>query len=194
MGPGVAGECHLRRGLHINEDHFIAEVIDPTSGEPLGPGQEGELVFTTITREGFPLVRYRTGDLASLDPTPCACGRTFARMTRVVGRTDDLVLFRGVGFFPSQIGEILGQVEGASSHYQIILDRQAGVDTLEIKVEVSEEMPSLDEVRALETLRGQLVRRVKTVLDVDTKVTFAEPRSLRHITSLAGRVLDNRPR
>ena len=193
MGPGVAGECHVRQGLHINEDHFIVEVIDPKTLQPAGPGQEGELVLTTITKEGFPLIRYRTGDLTSVDLEPCGCGRTFARMARVMGRTDDLILFCGVGFFPSQIEEILFEVEGTSPHFQIILDRDRGAETLEIKVEVSEKLPSLDELKTLETLRVQLQRRVKAVLDVDARVTFVEPRSLRHVADAKARVLDKRP-
>jgi phenylacetate-CoA ligase len=193
MGSGVAGECHLRQGLHINEDHLIVEVIDPVTLEPVAAGQEGELVLTTITKEGFPLIRYRTRDITSVDPAPCACGRTSARMARVMRRTDDLILFRESGFFPSQIEEVLLEAEGASPHYQIILDREAGVDTLEIKVEVSEDIPSLDEIRVLEMLRGNLVRRIKAALDVDAKVTFVEPRSLRDITDAAQRVLDRRP-
>ena len=193
MGSGVAGECHLRQGLHINEDHLIVEVIDPVTLVPVAAGQEGELVLTTITKEGFPLIRYRTGDITSVDPAPCACGRTFARMARVMRRTDDLILFRESGFFPSQIEDVLLEVEGASPHYQIILDRENGVDILEIKVEVSEDIPSLDEIRVLEMLRGNLVRRIKATLDVDAKVTFVEPRSLRDVTDAAQRVLDRRP-
>jgi phenylacetate-CoA ligase len=193
MGPGVAGECQAHNGLHVNEDHFIVEVIDPGTLAPLPPGQEGELVFTTITKEGFPLIRYRTGDVASVNLEPCSCGRTFARMSRVSGRTDDLILFRGMGFFPLQIEGILASVEGASAHYQIILDRDGGVDTLEIKIEVSESTPGLDEVRGLETLRSRLAARIRSVLDVDAKVTFVEPRSLRQLATPQGRVVDRRP-
>lgn len=194
MGPGVAGECHLRQGLHINEDHFIVEVIDPKTLEPVGPGEEGELVFTTITKEGFPIIRYRTGDITSINTEPCACGRTFARMARVTGRTDDLILFRGVGFRPYQIEQILHDVEGVSPHYQIILDRQAGEDTLEVKVEISEAIPLIDEIKTLETLRGQIIRRIKTALDLAVKVTFAEPRSLRSENGGLPLVIDRRPR
>lgn len=193
MGSGVAGECHLRQGLHINEDHLIVEVIDPVTLEPVAARQEGELVLTTITKEGFPLIRYRTGDITSVDPTPCACGRTFARMARVMRRTDGLILFRESGFFSSQIEGVLLEVEGASPHYQIILDRVGGVDALEIKVEVSEQAPAMDEVKALETLRSHLVRRIKAVLDLDARITFVEPRSLRDIADPAARVVDNRP-
>ena len=193
MGPGVAGECRLRRGLHINEDHFIVEVIDPKTLQPVGVGEEGELVFTTITKEGFPLIRYRTGDITSLDPAPCPCGRTFARMARVTGRTDDLILFHGVGFFPSEIEEILAEVEGTSPHYQIILDREGGVDTLEIKVEVSEDIPSLDEMKVLEALRRQIASRVKAALDLEARVALVEPKSLRRAVGGKGCVVDRRP-
>ena len=194
MGPGVAGECHARRGLHINEDHFIVEVIDPKTLDPAAAGEEGELVFTTITKEGFPLIRYRTGDITSVDPSPCPCGRTFVRMARVTGRTDDLILFHGMDFFPSQIEEILAEAEGASPHYQIILDRQAGADTLEIKVEVSDKIPSLDELKTLGNLQAQIVRRIRSALEVEAKVTFVEPKSLRQAADAKSRVVDRRPR
>jgi len=193
MGPGVAGECHLRQGLHVNEDHFIVEVVDPKTLDPVDAGEEGELVFTTITKEGFPLIRYRTGDIASVDPRPCPCGRTFMRMARVTRRTDDLILFHGVGFFPSQIEQVLSEAGGTSPHYRIILDREHGVDTLEITVEVSDMMSSLDEPRALGGLRDRIVRRIKTALDVDAKVVFVEPKSLRQVTGGEGRVVDRRP-
>ncbi len=193
MGTGVAGECHFRCGLHINEDHFIVEVIDPTSLEPVEPGREGELVLRTITKEGFPLIRYRTGDITSVNTEPCACGRTLVRMARVSRRTDDLIFFHGVGFFPVQIEKILFEVEGLSPHYQIILDRQGEVDTLEIKVEVLEDIPALDEIKTLEILRNQVARRIKAVLNLDAKVTFAEPKSLRSDSGPIPRVLDRRP-
>jgi len=193
LGPGVAGECPQRHGLHVNEDHYIVEVIDPQTLDPVAEGEEGELVFTTITKEGFPLVRYRTGDLSSVDPAPCACGRTLARIARVMRRTDDLIQFHGVGFFPSRIEEILAEVEGASPHFQIILDRRGGVDTLEIKVEVSDRIPFLDEPKTLGALRAQISDRVKAALDIDAKVTFAEPTSLRQVSEGIGRVLDRRP-
>lgn len=194
MGPGVAGECQVRDGFHINEDHFIVEVIDPKTLEPVKMGEEGELVLTTITKECFPLIRYRTGDITQLNPEPCPCGRTFVRMARITGRTDDQILFRGVGFFPSQIEEVLAGVEGTSPYYQIILDEKGGIDTIEIQVEVSDKMPSLDQVKALEALRVQMGRGIKTALDIEAKVTFVEPRSLRQLTGGKGRVVDHRLR
>lgn len=194
MGPGVAGQCHLRQGLHINEDHFIVEVINPKTLEPVKMGDEGELVFTTITKEGFPLIRYRTGDITSLNPQPCACGRTFLRMAKVTGRTDDLITFRSVGFFPSQVEQILSDVTGQNPHYQIILDRKDGADTLEIRVEVSGKFPSIDEIGTLETLLDQISKRIRIVLNIEAKVIFVEPKSLQKTAENKGRVFDKRPR
>jgi phenylacetate-CoA ligase len=192
LGPGVAGECHLHQGLHLNEDHFIVEVIDPQTAEPAAPGAEGELVLTTITKEGFPLVRYRTGDITRLDTDPCPCGRTFVRMARVMGRTDDLILFQGVGFFPAQIEEILAGLDGVSPYFQIILDQDRGVETIEVRVEISDKIPFLDEVKTLETLRLQAAKRLQAALDVEPKVTLVEPKSLRTLDA-ATRVIDKRP-
>jgi phenylacetate-CoA ligase len=193
MGPGVAGECHLHEGLHINEDHFIVEVINPTTLEPAGPAEEGELVLTTITKEGFPLIRYRTGDVTRLDPAPCPCGRTFVRMAAVCGRTDDLILVQGVGFFPSQIEEILAGIDGVSSYFQVLLDQDRGVETIEIRVEISDQIPFLDEVKTIETLRQQAAKRIKAVLDIDPKVTLVEPKSLQSLPEGTPRVVDKRP-
>jgi len=193
LGPGVAGECHLRHGLHINEDCFIVEVIDPKTLAPVPDGHEGELVLTTITKEGFPLIRYRTGDITRLHPEPCPCGRTFLRMAPVCGRTDDLILVRGVGFFPSQIEEILADFDGISPYFQIILDQEGGVDTVQVRVEISKNIPSLDEVKAIETLRLQTAQRIKTALDVEAKVILLEPGSLRQLAGGAERVVDRRP-
>jgi phenylacetate-CoA ligase len=193
LGPGVAGECHLRHGLHINEDHFIVEVVNPKTLAPVDAGEEGELVLTTIMKEGFPLIRYRTGDITRLTTEPCPCGRTFVRMDRVMGRTDDLILIRGVGFFPSQLEEILAEFGGISPYFQIILDQEGGVDTIQIRVEISGSLPSLDEVKAFETLRLQMARRIKAVLDLETKVILLEPGSLRQLASGTERVVDRRP-
>ncbi len=193
MGPGVAGECHLRHGLHINEDQFIVEVINPKTLAPVTVGEEGELVLTTILKEGFPLIRYRTGDVTRLIAEPCACGRTFLRMAPVSGRTDDLILVRGVGFFPSQIEEILGGFEGVSPYFQIILDQEGGIDTVQIRVEISGAIQSVDRIKAIETLRVQIAQRIATVLDVEAKVILVEPGSLRQLAAGAERVLDRRP-
>jgi phenylacetate-CoA ligase len=195
IGPGVAGECEHKQGLHINEDHFIVEVVDPNSLEPLPPGREGELVFTTITKEGFPLIRYRTGDISALVEEPCACGRTTRRMRRVTGRTDDLIFIKGQKVFPSQVEEILLEAEGTAPHYRIILDRQDGEDTMEIQVEISENFPAFDELKNLERLRDTITRRIEVVLGVEAKVTLVEPRSLlRDSGAKARRVEDRRTR
>ncbi len=193
MGPGVAGECHLHQGLHINEDHFIVEVVDPRTLEPVDAGAEGELVLTTITKEGFPLVRYRTGDITRLYPDPCPCGRTFVRMARVMGRTDDEILFQGVGFFPSQIEEILGTIDGVSTYFHILLDQDRGVETIEIRVELAGNVPFLDEVNRMATVRSQVAERIKAVLDIDPKVMLVEPNSLQTLPEGTPRVVDKRP-
>ncbi len=193
MGPGVAAECHLRQGLHVNEDHFIVEVIHPDTLEPLPPGEKGELVFTTLTKEGFPLIRYRTGDISSLNPEPCACGRTFLRMERITGRTDDMILFHGQGFFPVQIEQILRQVMGTCPAFQIILDRAEGIDTLDIKVQVTTDIPFLDEIKTLELLRKQIIQRIKTDLEIDADISFAVPKLLQHANEPQQRVIDRRP-
>jgi phenylacetate-CoA ligase len=193
IGPGVAGECQHKTGLHINEDHFVVEVIDPKTLQPLPLGQEGELVFTTITKEGFPLIRYRTGDISALIEEPCACGRTTRRMRRVSGRTDDLIFIKGQKVFPSQIEEILLEAEGTAPHYRILLDRQEGIDTMEVQVEILESFPAFDELKNLERLRDTISRKIDVVLGVDAKVTLVEPRSLiRDSGTKARRVIDNR--
>lgn len=193
MGPGIAGECHLHEGLHVNEDHFIVEVIDPETLEPVNPGEEGELVLTTITKEGFPLIRYRTGDITRLYPDPCPCGRTFVRMARVMGRTDDLIQCQGVGFFPSQIEEILATIDGVSPYFQIILDQDRGVETIEIRVEIGDNIPFLDEVNRMATVRSQAARRIKAALDIDPRIMLVERKSLQTLPAGASRVVDKRP-
>jgi phenylacetate-CoA ligase len=193
IGPGVAGECEHKNGLHINEDHFVAEVVDPKTLKPLPLGQEGELVFTTITKEGFPLIRYRTGDISSLIEEPCPCGRTTRRMRRVSGRTDDLIFIKGQKVFPSQIEEILLEAEGTAPHYRILLDRQEGHDTMEVQVEILESFPAFDELKNLERLRDTITRKIEVVLGVDAKITLVEPRSLlRDGGAKTRRVIDNR--
>jgi len=193
IGPGVAGECEHKNGLHVNEDHFVVEVVDSKTMAPLPLGQEGELVFTTITKEGFPLIRYRTGDISSLIEEPCPCGRTTRRMRRVTGRTDDLIFIKGQKVFPSQIEEILLEAEGTAPHYRILLDRQDGNDTMEVQVEISESFPAFDELKNLERLRDTITRQIEVVLGVDAKVTLVEPRSLlRDSGAKVRRVIDNR--
>jgi phenylacetate-CoA ligase len=191
MGPGVAMEClAARRGLHIYEDHFLPEIIDPDSGEPLPPGQKGELVLTTLTKEGFPLLRYRTRDITSLDPSPCPCGRTHRRMDRVLGRSDDMLIIRGVNVYPSQIEAILVETRGLSPHYQIQVDRVDNLDHMEVQVELAEDF--LDEVRHLETLTRDLTRRLREFLGVTAQVRLVSPRSIGRSEGKAQRVIDRR--
>ena len=178
LGPGVAFECEARRGLHVNEDHFIAEIVDPVTLAVRGPGEEGELVLTTITKEGFPLVRYRTGDLTSIDPSPCPCGRTLARIARIQGRIDDMINLGDVKVFPSQVEEVIAATEGVQAHYELIVDRVDGIDTLEVRVEIAEDMPGVDEVRAVEHLKERIARRLAASLAIPAKVSLAEPKSL----------------
>jgi phenylacetate-CoA ligase len=193
IGPGVSGECGEKNGLHINEDHFIVEVIDPKTLEPLPDGREGELVFTTITKEGFPVIRYRTGDLSRVLEGPCPCGRTLRRMQRVSGRTDDLIFVQGLKVLPSQIEEILLEAEGTAPHYRIVLDRADGQDTIEIQVEVQEEFLAIDELKSLEHLRDGIAARLEAALGITARVTLVEPRSLlRGTGGKMQRVVDKR--
>jgi phenylacetate-CoA ligase len=178
VGPGVAGECAERSGLHVNEDQFIPEIVDPATLRPAAPGAEGELVLTTIAKEGFPLIRYRTGDLTSLDESPCACGRTTARMKRVANRLDDMITLGDVKVFPSQVEEALLGAQGVEPHYQIVIDRAGGMDTMEIRVEVSETLPGLDETRILQRIGDTAARRIEAAIGLRPKVTLVEPRSI----------------
>jgi phenylacetate-CoA ligase len=192
MGPGVSNECiEAKNGLHVFEDHFIPEIIDPESGEVLPEGSKGELVFTTLTKEAFPLLRYRTRDISSLNYEVCACGRTMVRMERVSGRSDDMLIIRGVNVFPSQIVSVLMQVEGVEPHYQIIVTRQASLDNLEVQVEVSERFFS-DEVRKMEALAKKIKAEIQSVLGISVTVRLVEPKSIERSEGKAKRVIDKR--
>ncbi|MGD0884846.1 MAG: phenylacetate--CoA ligase [Thermodesulfovibrionales bacterium] len=192
MGPGVASECiEGKRGLHVFEDHFIPEIIDPETGEDVPAGESGELVFTTITKEAFPVVRYRTRDISRLIPEPCACGRTFNRMQRITGRSDDMLIIRGVNVFPSQVEHVLMSIEGVEPHYQIIVDREGSLDVVEVQVEVSEEIFS-DEVKVLERLGKRTEREIKDLLGISCKVKLVEPKTIQRSEGKAKRVIDNR--
>ncbi|NDV19774.1 AMP-binding protein [Pseudodesulfovibrio sp. JC047] len=192
MGPGVAIEClEAQDGLHIQEDHFLAETINPETGEPVGPGEEGELVFTTLTKEGIPLIRYRTRDLTSLNTAPCKCGRTTARMKRISGRSDDMLIIRGVNVFPSQIESILIKTEGLTPHYQLIVDRQANLDTLEVHVEVNESIFS-DEIKNLQRVESKVMKNIKEFLGVTAKVKLVSPKEIERSTGKAKRIIDKR--
>lgn len=191
MGPGVSYECMEKAGLHVNEDHFIAEIIDPETGEPLPPGSKGELVFTTLTKEALPLLRYRTRDITYIDDTPCGCGRTFARMHRVMGRTDDMLIIRGVNVFPSQIESVLMEIKGTEPHYLIVVDREGAMDNLEVWVEVSPELAS-DEVRALEGIERKIATELQSLLGLSLKVRLVEPKTIARSEGKAKRVVDRR--
>ncbi|MDY0133347.1 MAG: phenylacetate--CoA ligase [Desulforegulaceae bacterium] len=192
MGPGVAVECvEVRNGLHIFEDHFIPEIIDPDTGEVLPLGETGELVFTSITKEAFPVIRYRTRDITRLITEPCRCGRTHVRMEKVSGRTDDMLIIRGVNVFPSQIESVLMGIDGVEPHYQLEVDRKDSLDILSVKVEVNESIFS-DEVKVLQSLEKKISHNVKETLGVSVKVKLVEPRSIERSEGKAVRVIDKR--
>ena len=192
IGPGVAIECVQQDGLHICEDHFLPEIVDPATGQPLPAGQRGELVLTTLTREALPVIRFRTGDITSLNPEPCACGRTLVRMSKVSGRTDDMLIVRGVNVFPSQIETVLLQVEGVQPHYQIIVDRQRhSLDDLEVWIEVSDDIFA-DDFRRLEALERELESELHSGLGISTRVKLVEPRSIPRSEGKVKRVIDRR--
>ncbi|MGQ9778442.1 MAG: phenylacetate--CoA ligase family protein [Bacillota bacterium] len=191
IGPGVASECECQNGLHVNEDHFLVEVIDPATGRRLPYGEKGELVFTTLTKEAFPLLRYRTRDIGILYPEPCPCGRTLVRMSRVLGRTDDMLIIRGVNVFPSQIEAVLLAIGGVEPHYQIIVDRERNLDDLEIWVEVSEGIFS-DEVKRLEELERKIRAEIESTLGIHARVKLVEPKTIARSEGKAKRVIDRR--
>jgi phenylacetate-CoA ligase len=192
IGPGVASECiEAKHGLHIFEDHFIAEVIDPGTGKVLPPGEAGELVFTTITKEAFPVIRYRTRDISRLITAPCTCGRTLVRMERISGRSDDMLIIRGVNVFPSQIESVLMAIEGVEPHYQLIVTREGALDVLEVQVEVNEAVFS-DEIKQLEGLSRRVESDIKDLLGVSCKVKLVEPKTIQRSEGKAKRVIDKR--
>jgi len=188
MGPGVAGECLEKNGLHVNEDHFLVEVVHPETLAPLWPGETGELVITTLTREAFPLVRYRTRDLACLMPAPCPCGRTLVRMSRVKGRSDDVLIVKGVNVFPSQIEAVLFEIEGIEPHYQIVIDRKGALDEATVRVEVAGDAADTDRPHLREAIR----RRLHSELDISVEVELLAPRALERFEGKAKRVIDRR--
>ena len=192
LGPGVGIECiEAQNGLHVWEDHFIPEIIDPETGEVLPEGEKGELVITTITKEGIPLIRYRTRDITRLTREPCICGRTHARIERLSGRSDDMLIIRGVNVFPSQIESVLFNIKGVEPHYQLIVEREGNLDTLEVQVEVNEQTFS-DEIKELQELSNKIRKEIKDLLGVTCKVRLVEPKSLTRSEGKAKRVIDNR--
>ena len=191
MGPGVSGECQRREGMHIWEDHFLPEIIDSKTGSRLPQGEAGELVITTLTKEGFPLLRYRTKDITRLNYEPCACGRTHVRMDKVMGRADDMLKIRGVNVFPTQIESALISVEEIGPHYQLIVRREGYMDTLEVKVELMD-ASLLEKYALLEKVQRQIHDRLKTILGIESKVTLVEPKSLQRFQGKAQRIVDLR--
>jgi len=191
IGPGVASECLEQDGLHVFEDHYFPEIIDTETGEPAEAGQKGELVYTCLTKRSTPLLRYRTRDISSLNEAPCPCGRTSRRMARITGRTDDMLIIRGVNVFPSQIETVLMKVEGIEPHYVIVVDKTGALDELEVKVEVSEQLFS-DEIRKLEELRARIFDEMRSVLSLSAKITLVEPKTIERTLGKAKRVIDKR--
>lgn len=191
IGPGVSGECLEKQGLHINEDHFFPEIVDPATGEPLPYGQTGELVLTTITKEGFALLRYRTRDITSLNPEPCRCGRTLIRMAKVQGRTDDMLKIRGVNVFPSQIEGVLVGIPEIGPHYNIFVRRKGYLDEIEIAVELADET-LLDEFHVLDSLQDKIRHKLKVVLSIDAAVRLVQPKTLARSEGKAQRIFDLR--
>ena len=189
-GPGVACECQLQNGLHINEDMFYPEIIDPDTGETLPDGVYGELVFTCIGKEALPLMRYRTRDICSLDHTPCECGRTLVRMSKPRGRTDDMLIIRGINVFPSQIESVLLEL-GMDPNYQLVVDRINNLDTLEVQVEMTEGMFS-DTVRNLESIEHRIANALQSTLNIVARIRLLEPKSIPRSEGKAKRVIDKR--
>ncbi len=191
LGPGVSIECECQQGLHVFEDHFIPEIIDPVTLQPLPEGEKGELVFTTITKEGIPVIRYRTRDLTSLNYAVCDCGRTHVRMNRIMGRSDDMLIIRGVNVFPSQVEGVLVNYSDVEPHYLIVVDRKDNLDILEVWVEMSEKLFS-DEVRVIEEARQRIKDDIESVLGVNISIKLVEPKSIERSQGKAKRVLDKR--
>ncbi len=191
IGPGVSGDCKYRSGMHIQEDHFIVECLDPDTLEPVAEGEKGELVFTSLTKEAMPIIRYRTRDISSLDYSPCQCGRTTTRMTRVLGRSDDMLIIRGVNVFPSQIEEALLKVEGTSAHYLIIVDRPDNLDKVTLRVEMLPEIFS-DKMNDMQKFRDKIRQEVQTITQIGVNVEIVSPQTLERSVGKAVRVIDNR--
>lgn len=191
IGPGVSMECSAQQGMHIFEDHFLAEIIDPNTGEPLPFGQQGDLVITSLTKEAFPIIRYRTRDITLLKEETCPCGRTHVRMRRVTGRTDDMLIIRGVNVFPSQVESVLLEFGETEPHYLLVVDRRGNLDELEIWVELSEQWFS-DKVRQLEDVEARLKQRIASVLGIAARIKLVEPRTIPRSEGKAKRVVDKR--
>jgi phenylacetate-CoA ligase len=191
IGPGVSSECENQHGLHVFDDNFFPEIIDSATGNPLPAGEKGELVFTCLTKEAFPVIRFRTRDISRLMFDPCPCGRTHVRMERITGRTDDMLIIRGVNVFPSQIEEILIKTQGVEPHYIIIVDKRGVLDELTVQVEVEERIFS-DEVKKMEELQARIAKEIESVLGVSAKIQLVEPKTIERSMGKAKRVIDNR--
>jgi phenylacetate-CoA ligase len=191
IGPGVAGECHHKCGMHIFEDAFLPEIIDPETGEVLPPGSVGELVITTLTKEALPMIRYRTRDITSLDYSPCACGRSLVRMKKTMGRSDDMLIIKGVNVFPSQIEEVLLAMEGCEPHYQLVVERKGSMDTLEVRIEVTENI-FFDEMKMQRAFMEKIQKSIESVIGVGVIVKLVEPKSIPRFEGKAERVIDKR--
>lgn len=191
LGPGVAGECQECNGLHINEDHFLAEILHPETLEPVSPGEIGELVITTLTKEAFPVIRYRTRDLTRFIPEPCPCGRTFKRVSRMLGRSDDMLIIKGVNVFPTQIEAVLFEIEGTEPHYRLIVDREKNEDILTVMVEVVESM-FFDEMKKQRSLVDTIKKKLASELGIGVQVKLVEERTLERFDGKGDRVIDNR--
>ncbi|MFW6257097.1 MAG: phenylacetate--CoA ligase family protein [Bacillota bacterium] len=191
VGPGVSGECTEQQGLHINEDHFYPEIVDPETGENKKPGEKGELVLTTLTKQGIPMLRYRTGDITFLNPEPCSCGRTTTRMNKILGRTDDMLIVKGVNVFPSQIESVLVGMDNIGPHYQIVLRKDGYMDDIQVRVEMASS-DVLDNYSALEKIEQEIKKKLRSVLNIEVKVKLVEPRTLARTTGKAKRVVDLR--
>jgi len=191
IGPGVSCECEHQCGMHINEDHFIPEIIDPETLEPVHPGEIGELVFSTVTKEGMPIIRYRTRDLTRLNYEKCACGRTLVRMEKCMGRTDDMLIIRGVNVFPSQIESVLLEMSETEPHYLLIIEREETLDVVNLLVEVQEQFFS-DEVKQLEAVRKKITDKIQSTLGISVRVKLVEPKTIERTAGKAKRVIDNR--
>ncbi|MDR0974315.1 MAG: phenylacetate--CoA ligase [Ruminococcus sp.] len=190
-GPGVSGECEFRDGMHINEDFYYCEIIDSATGEVLPEGEQGELVVTTLSKEGFPMLRYRTGDITRLVKDTCKCGRTFARMDKIKGRSDDMLKIRGVNVFPSQIESVLMTYPQIAPHYQLVVTRKNYSDRLEVRVELAD-ASLLEHFAKLEELQISIHDHLKTILGIDTTISLVEPKSLERFQGKAKRIVDNR--
>lgn len=193
IGPGVSSECEVQDGLHVCDDHFVPEIIDPVTEEVVPAGTPGELVFTSLTKEAFPIIRYRTRDLSVLNENKCECGRTHFRMGRITGRTDDMLIIRGVNLFPSQIESVLLEIEGTEPHYLIVVNRVDSLDCLEVWVEVSEKFFS-DEIKGLEALEKKIAHEIHSVVGISADVKLVEPKTIERSEGKARRVVDNRPK